>query len=250
MSNFYQNKNIWIIGASFGIGEELFLQLKQMGANLAISARSEEKLMEIIGNQNNNFALPMDVCNPNSILTAVNILQEKWQKIDLIIFCAGSYQPMNVNNFNLIAAKNIIDINLLGFVNLLEQILPPIKEKKVAHLAIISSVAGYFGMHNSLGYGASKAGLSNLAESLYLELEPHQTKVTLVNPGFVKTRLTEKNSFKMPFIITPKKAASIIIKNLPKNKFEIAFPRLFTWIMKLVALMPYEIKFIILAKMK
>jgi short-subunit dehydrogenase len=105
-------------------------------------------------------------------------------------------------------------------------------------------------MNNSLSYGASKAALSNLAMSLYLELKKYDIKVQLINPGFVKTRLTDQNNFKMPLMITAKKAAQIIIKELPSNKFEIFFPKIFVWMMKIIGLLPYKIQLKVLSQVK
>ncbi len=245
----YKDKNIWIIGASFGIGEEIYRNLSEAGANLAISARSEEKLKEIIGAKS-DLALEMDISDEKSVGEATNKLQEKWQKIDLIIFCVGVYEPMNVDNFDLAKARNITEINFLGFLNLLDKILPLIKTNRISQIAIISSVAGYFGMNNSLCYGASKAALSNLTESLHLELKKYGVKVQLINPGFVKTRLTAQNNFKMPFLIEPREAAKIIIKELGQNRFEIYFPKIFIFIMKFIRLFPYKIKMRILSRVK
>ncbi len=246
----YKDKNIWIIGASFGIGEELYRQLNQAGANLIISARDLKKLQEIIIENKNHLALPMDVTDESSVNSAVEKLTQSFSKIDLIIFCAGIYQPMNIDNFDLKKAKEISKTNYVGMLNLLAAFLPMIKQKKLIHLAIISSVASYFGMNNSLSYGASKAALSNLAMSLYLELKKYDIKVQLINPGFVKTRLTDQNNFKMPLMITAKKAAQIIIKELPSNKFEIFFPKIFVWIMKIIGLLPYKIQLKVLSQVK
>lgn len=250
MINNFQGKNIWIIGASFGIGEELYRQFSALGANLAVSARSTEKLERLVADYKNHLAIAADVSSVDSIKLAWQQLKSSWSKVDLIIFSVGTYQPMSVDNFNLDKAKSIIDINLVSCLNLLDAILPEVKSQKIAHLAIISSVAGYFGMNNSLAYGASKAGLSNLVESLSLELKKYHTKVTLISPGFVKTRLTDQNNFKMPLILSVQEAGELIIKNLTKNKFEIAFPWLFCSVMKLIRLLPYRIKMIILAKIK
>ncbi len=246
----YHNKNIWLIGASFGIGEELYRQFCEAGANLIISGRSLRKLQEIIGENKNHLALEMDITNEDSVNLAVKTLQQHFLQIDLIIFCAGIYQPMNIDNFDLAKAKEISKVNYVGMLNLLDAILPIIKQKNLTHLAIISSVASYFGMNNSLSYGASKAALKNLTESLYLELKKYGVKVQLINPGFVKTRLTDQNNFKMPLMITTQKAAKFIIKELNSNKFEIFFPKLFVWIMKFIGLMPYKLQLKILSKIK
>lgn len=241
---FYKNKNIVIVGGSFGIGEELCKKLSSFGANLAIIARSKEKL-EAMKNSlgSRHFIFSNDVTNHKDLSKTFDILSLKWRRIDLIIFCVGIYEPMNLKNFDLKKSKEILEINFSSFLNLIDITLPLIKEKKIAHLAIISSVAGYFGMPNSLVYGASKAALSNLSESLLYELRDFDVKVQLINPGFVKTRLTDKNNFKMPLIISPNDAADYILKKLPKKSFEIAFPRIFVLIMKFLKILPRKMRF-------
>jgi short-subunit dehydrogenase len=152
---------------------------------------------------------------------------------------------MNLENFNLKIARNILDVNFNSFFVFLDVFLNDFKNQKIKHLAVISSVAGYFGMPNSLAYGASKAGLSHLTESLFYELKKYKIKVQLINPGFVETRLTAKNNFKMPWIISSNRAAKIIIKKLPKKQFEIAFPFIFVFILKLLQIISYKIRFIL-----
>ena len=100
-------------------------------------------------------------------------------------------------------------------------------------------------MPNSLAYGASKAGLSHLTESLFYELKKYQTKVQLINPGFVETRLTAKNNFKMPWIISRQKTANIILRKLPKKQFEISFPWIFVCILKLLQKLPYKLRLLL-----
>lgn len=243
MKNNFNNKNILIIGASFGIGEDLCRQLSEQGANLCLVARSKDKINDLAQNlKGENFSIECDITKKSDLDNLAKSLEKKWQVIDLIIFCAGIYHPMNLENFDLKKSQDIININFISFFNFIDSFLLLFKSNKVKHLAIISSVAGYFGMPNSLAYGASKAALSNLSESLFYELKKYKTKVQLINPGFVKTRLTDKNNFKMPLIISPQKAAKIIIKNLNKNKFEIKLPFLFTFIMKFLSILPYKIR--------
>ncbi|MFT4717924.1 MAG: short-subunit dehydrogenase [Rickettsiales bacterium] len=250
-SNYYNNKNILVIGGSFGIGEELCKELSNLGSNLAIVARSKDKIDNLCKTLNgNHLSIATDVSNKSDLNKLSATLSKKWKKIDIAIFCVGAYQPMNIDNFDLQKAKNIIDINLNSFLNFIDSFLPSFKEKKIAHLAIISSVAGYFGMPNSLAYGASKAALSNLSESLFYELKKYETKVQLINPGFVKTRLTDQNDFKMPGIISANKAAKIIIKQLPKNRFENKFPFVFTSLMRILSILPYKIRFFLLKNAK
>ena len=249
--NYYNNKNILVIGGSFGIGEELCKELSKLGANLAIIARSKDKIEKLQKSlPGNNLSITCDISKQADLKNLSKKIAQKWQKVDIMIFCAGIYEPMNLSNFDLKKAQNIININFSSFLNLLDAFLPSFKEKKISHLAITSSVAGYFGMKNSLAYGASKAALSNLSESLFYELKQYETKVQIINPGFVETRLTNQNNFKMPGIISANKAAQIIIKNLPKNKFEIKFPFLFTLAMKFMSILPYKIRLFLLKNVK
>lgn len=243
-SNYYNNKNILIIGGSFGIGEELCKELSNLESNLTIVARSQDKIDYLRKTlKGNHLSFSCDISKKNDLDKFYTNLNKKWKKIDIIIFCVGTYYPMNFDNFDLKKAKNIIDINLNSFLNFIDSFSSYFKESKISHLAIISSVAGYSGMPNSLAYGASKAALSNLSESLFYELKKYKTKVQLINPGFVKTRLTNKNDFKMPGIISANKAAKLIIKKLPKNIFEIKFPFIFAFVMKVLSILPYKIKF-------
>jgi short-subunit dehydrogenase len=245
-SSYYKNKNILIIGGSHGIGEELCIELSKLGANLAIAARSKDKINSLSKElSGNNLSFACDILQKKDLDKLHNNLSKKWRKIDLIIFCAGAYNPMNIDNFDLEKAQNIANVNFNSFFNFIDSFLPSFKKKKIAHLAIVSSVAGYFGMPNSLAYGSSKAALNNLAESLFYELKQYKTKVQLINPGFVKTRLTSQNNFKMPGLISANKAAQIIIKKLPKNIFEIKFPFIFTSIMRILSILPYKIRFLL-----
>jgi len=246
MNNYYKNKNILIIGGSYGIGESLCYQLAESNANLAIAARSYDKIDKLCSKLlGNHLKIACDITKKSDLIDLQKELANKWQKIDLIIFCAGIYQPMNFDNFDVKVAKNILEVYLSSFFGFLDVFLKDFQGKKIKHLAVISSVASYFGMPNSLAYGSSKAGLSHLIESLHYELKKYKTKIQLINPGFVESRLTAKNNFPMPWIISSEKAAKIILKNLPKKKFEIAFPWIFVFILKLLQKLPYRMRLLL-----
>lgn len=247
----YKNKNILVIGGSFGIGKELFCQLAAAGANLALAARSLQEITELTKEvRGNHLAISCDVLDKKSLDNLCGLLCEKWTKIDIVIFCVGTYKPMNLDNFDLQAAEDISAVNYNGFLNFIAAFLTCFKQKKIGQMAVISSVAGYFGMPNSLAYGASKAALTNLCESLYYELRRYEVKVQLISPGFVKTRLTDQNKFSMPGIISPEIAAKNIISNLSKSKFEIRTPLMFTLVMKILQLLPYRIRFFLFRNVK
>ena len=234
---FYEAKTVWIIGGTSGIGfaiAEKFASIKN--CTVIISGRDTSK----VGNMPNVLKVALDVVNNASFTSAVDDILQNHTKVDIILFCAGTYEPMNLDNFNPESALNILETNLVSMVNFIENL--PKFYGKCSTVGIVSSVAGYFGMPNSLFYGASKAGLSHLTESLHIELRRYKIDVKLINPGFVKTPMTDKNNFKMPFIISPQKAAEIILKKLQRCRFEIAFPWLFVVILKIMRMIPVRIR--------
>ncbi len=241
-----RNKTCWIIGASQGIGEALAKKYFDSGFDLAISARNEDKLKSIrngLLSQNQNrsnqiFVTPADVGEAVSIQSSLDLILEKFGEIDLIIFCSAIYQPTKAIGFDLQKAQETISVNLGGALNLLHVVLPQMVKQKSGHIAFVASVAGYRGLPQSFAYGASKAGLINLCEGIYPELKRQNIDLSIINPGFVKTRLTDKNSFSMPFIITAEKAADEIFKGLNAKKFEIHFPKKFTFFLKLLRILP------------
>jgi short-subunit dehydrogenase len=229
--------NIWIVGASAGIGREMALQYLQAGHNVAISARDENALNEMRKHKN-CLILPLDVVDEKAIKKSFEILLRKFQKIDLFIYGSAIYKPMKALQMDFEFAKKTIDVNLTSVFYFLDLVAKKMHEQKSGHIALIASVAGYRGLPNSLAYGASKAAMINLAESLYAELKPCGIDVSVINPGFVKTRLTAQNNFKMPFLLDTKSAASIIIKGLKAKKFEIHFPKKFTFFLKFLRILP------------
>ncbi len=173
-----------------------------------------------------------------------------WGLPDIVIYNAGTYEPMGAKAFNIHQAEIMVDVNFRGSLRILSYILPAFFARGSGHIVLVGSVAGYSGLPNAIGYGASKAALIHLAENLHADLQQTTIKVQLVNPGFVKTRLTEKNTFAMPFIITPETAAQRIVLGMSSTRFEIAFPMRFVWILKFLRLLPYSIYFWLLKKMK
>jgi short-subunit dehydrogenase len=234
---FYQNKVVWIIGGTSGIGLSISKSLSDVSnCTVIISGRDVSKLGDTLGLN----AVELDVNNKTNFDSAFDFILSKYSKIDIILFCAGAYEPMNIDTFNSELATKILQTNLSSTINFVANISKLYNKCKM--IGIVSSVAGYFGMPNSLFYGASKAGLSHLAQSLYMELKKHKIDVKLINPGFVKTRLTEKNKFKMPFIISSETAARIILQKLQKNNFEIAFPYSFVFLLKIFQKIPIKLR--------
>lgn len=232
-------RRVWIVGASSGIGESLARELAVRGARLALSARREAPLVELAqALPGEHVALPFDVCDADHVAHACETLVARWGGIDLVVWLAGDYSPMRADNFDLGEARRLIDINLSSVYNGLAALLPVFARQRAGGIALVASVAGYRGLPKALAYGPGKAGLINLAESLYLDLSPQGIGVWLIDPGFVATPLTAQNAFHMPGLISAEEAAQQIIAGFARGGFEMHFPKRFTLWMKVLRLLP------------
>ncbi len=242
---FFSDKVVWIIGASEGIGRALALALEEEGARLAVSARGHARLEELVSELGGapHLAAVCDVSSFESIQTAYRQVKSALGVPDIIVHCAGVYTPMYARELNLEVALSTMNINFASALKLLDVTLGDLRARASGHLVLVSSVAGYCGLPNSMAYGASKAALSNLAESLRIELAPEHITVQLVSPGFVKTRLTDTNPFPMPFIISAEDAAARMVAGMKTGRFEIHFPRRFSYFMKALRILPRPLFF-------
>ncbi|AIT09973.1 oxidoreductase [Candidatus Francisella endociliophora] len=243
----FADKTIWIIGATDGIGKALLQKLdSSIKATFIISARSEEKLQTIAANLNNDcHAIGFDVVDFDSFKNA----SEKALALnpDFIIYLPAYYEPSLISEIKPQDLDRTIQTNLTAVFYLIRLTLPFLKENTHCQLAITASVAGYVGLPKSQPYAATKAGVINLVESL--KAENQELDIRLINPSFVKTKLTEKNDFKMPALLEPEQAADSIIKGLESNSFEIHFTKKFTIVLKFIASLPYKLYFKIAKKM-
>jgi len=245
LSSTWAGKRVWIVGASSGIGEALARELAARGARLALSARSAEPLntlaIGLLGA--GHRPLPLDVTDAQAVSQAMASLQRDWGGIDTLVLAAAAYTPMRAFDLDLEAAQRTMQVNIGGVLNAIAAAIPAMLAQGRGHLAIIASVAGYRGLPQALAYGASKATLINMAETLRIDLAERGIKVQLINPGFVRTPLTAKNEFKMPALMEPEQAARCIADGLESDRFEIHFPRRFTTMLKLLRLLPYRLYF-------
>jgi short-subunit dehydrogenase len=245
----YEGKNIWIIGASSGIGHALAVELAKQGAALALSARSADKLQSLNADLGGNHHIfPLDVADADAFVRSAKAVQEKFSKLDSVIFMAATYNPAPLSEADIRAVHNLININLNGAIHTVHSVLPMLKKQKYGQLALCASVAGYSGLPKGQPYSCTKAAIINLAESLKAE-EPG-LDIKVINPGFVRTPMTDLNKFKMPMIIEASEAARIISKELLTKKFEIHFPKKFTCLAKLLKFLPYPLYFWIVRKAK
>jgi NAD(P)-dependent dehydrogenase (short-subunit alcohol dehydrogenase family) len=228
-----------VLGASSGIGAETAALLVARGARVAVSARSAQKLRERFAGQ--AAVVPADATDAAGLRAAAREVASAWDGIDLTLNFAGTYQEMRPWTMNLEAVRHIVELNLVGAFNLLAALQPWLRTGTGFGLA--ASVAGYGGLPNSLAYGATKAALINLAQSLWLDYRARGVAVYLINPGFVATPLTAKNTFPMPFIIPAAEAARRTLAGLERGAFEIHYPRRFSRLLKLLNLLPQGLYF-------
>ena len=232
----WRGKRVWLLGASSGIGAALALELAQRGARLALSARRLEKLQAL--------GLPdalLLVCNatePESLTVARQHIVSTWGGIDLVVYLAGDYAPMRADDFDLARAEQLLTVNFTAAMRLSAAVLADLPVG--GGMAFVASVAGYRGLPKALAYGPGKAALIHFAECLYQDLAPKGIGVWLINPGFVATPLTAKNDFAMPALLTPAQAAIATVDGFKTGKFEIHFPKRFTYVMKFLAHLPYR----------
>ena len=245
-----KNKVAWITGGGTGIGKELTLILAKKNYDVIISGRRKEKLIETAKNNKKKIhPIPLDVKNPIQCKKVSETIYKKFKKIDLLILNAAIYSPGSMTKICTTEAKKVIDINLLGVLNCLSPVAKIMQENKEGHLVFVSSPAGYQGLPGGGFYGVTKSALTFLAETLNIEFHKSNIKVQVVNPGFVKTPMTDKNPFFMPFLMTPSNAAKKISEKLESSDFEIFFPKKLIIPMKLLRLLPYSIYFFLIKKL-
>ena len=233
------NKVIWITGASTGIGKALAIKFSKNGWKVAISARRLELLEEISKKNENIFSFLLDVTNKDECSKVFSEIKNKFGQIDLCIFSTGTWDPKKEKEIDVEQIENVMKVNFFGTVNSIKSVEKYFKELGKGHISIVSSIAGYRGLPNSTGYGPSKSALNNLTESLYFDFKRYGVRVSLISPGFIKTPMTDKNDFKMPFLKTTEYAAEKIYNGLVNtNAFEIHFPKQLTIVLKILKILP------------
>lgn len=238
------NGPIWITGAGSGIGLALAEALARQGQSVITSGRRAEPLRTLAERHSTVIPRPVDVTD----LDAVRRVVADMGAVETAILCAGTHQPTPATAFDAQDVRRLMEANLMGIVHCVEALLPGMLARKRGRLVLVASVAGYRGLPTAAGYCASKAAVIALAESLRLDLTGTGIDVRLVNPGFVDTPLTRRNPFPMPDIISAEQAAGHILDGLARDGFEIAFPRRFALVMKLLRLLPDRLFFPLVRK--
>lgn len=231
----FKGKTYWLVGASEGLGAALAKKLSAAGAHVIVSARSEEKLQAVVATLGETArAVAMDVADMDSVQTAAARVGE----IDGVVFLAGVYWPMKATQWDVEKANAMADVNFTGMMRVMGVAVPPMVARNQGHIVITGSLSGFRGLPGAIGYAASKAGTMSLAESMYADLMDTGVTVQLANPGFIRTRLTDKNDFSMPFIMEPDAAADEMIAHMRTDRFKKSFPRMFSLVFRASQFMP------------
>ena len=233
MSSF-AGKTIWLVGASEGLGRALARDLDGEGALLVLSARNADRLQELAGELSNSRVVPFDVSDP----VAVKAAAFEAGDVDGIVYNAGAYEPMRATEWDSKVAMTMCEVNFMGAMRVLGEVVPRMVAKSKGEVTLIGSLAGYRGLPSSIGYSASKSALISLAETMRFDLKDSGVLVRVVNPGFIKTRLTQKNSFKMPMLMTAEDASKHVLKAMRKTRFRTDFPAPFSWAMRALEYLP------------
>lgn len=230
----FEGQTWWIVGASEGLGRALAEALDGAGARLILSARNAGRLQHLCDGLSNARALPMDVTDPDDVIRAAADLGP----VHGVVYCAGAYDPLSAQDWQPEAIETMCAVNFTGALRVLGQIVPQFCRRDSGHIVLIGSLAGFTGLPGAIGYGASKAALMHLGENLQADLRGSGVRVQVINPGFIRTRLTQKNQFKMPQILEPEDAARRCLRAMQGGRFSTSFPAPFSWVFTLGRLLP------------
>jgi short-subunit dehydrogenase len=241
----FKGKRVWVTGASSGIGEALVPALARRGARVALSARRADRLEQVAAGVRADAAgllvVPLDVTDRRAVLEGARQIEGTWGGIDVAIFNAGAHRRGPPGQFDSGSFVETMALNYFSVIYGIEAVLPGMLARRAGHLVSVASLAGYRGTPTAAAYGASKAALIVAMDSLRFDLEPRGIRVTVVNPGYVKTALTDSNQFRMPFLMPAERAAAVMLRDIEREKNESHFPFLLSWPMKLLRILPYPV---------
>ena len=231
----WQRKRYWLVGASEGLGREVAFCLSRAGAEVIVSARSEDRLKELVEELPGKASyITVDVADR----AAVEAAAVEAGELDGVVYLAGVYWPMKSQEWDNEKADMMGQVNFLGASRVVGSVIKDMVAKNAGHIVLVGSLSGFRGLPGAIGYCSSKAGMMALAESMQADLRTSPIDVQLVNPGFIKTRLTDKNDFNMPFIMSPEDAAKEVFDHMNTDTFKKSFPLVFSWVFRLSQFMP------------
>ena len=245
----WSGKRVWLVGASSGIGAALAQRLLAAGAHVVLSARRADQLSLIASANPRAHTVAFDVTHTDAWPLALNAVLEHLGGIDLVVLGAARYDPTHSWEIDMTQVEKSFDLNVVSMYRGIAVIVPALLAQGAGGVAMIASISAYTGLPRALIYGATKAALNNLAQTLYFELAPKGLAVYLINPGFVQTPMTAVNDFEMPGLMTPEQAAAAIMTGFEQGLFEIRFPRLFANVLRWLARVPDRLRFALLHRL-
>ena len=243
----WPGRRVWLVGASTGIGLACAQALRAAGAQVIVSARNAQGVQAWAAQDAGVQWRVLDVGDHAAVqATARALLAEG--PLDMVIYAAGYYKAQRATALDLDELLQHDKVNYQGALQIIHAVLPDMLARQSGHISLLSSVAGWRGLPNGLAYGPTKAALTHLAETLYMDLQDQGIGVSVVNPGFVATPLTAQNQFTMPALISPEQAAREMLQGWARGQFDIHFPKRFTLWLKLLRLLPYRLYFPLVRK--
>jgi short-subunit dehydrogenase len=236
----FAGKRYWLVGASEGLGAALAEALSRAGAEVILSARNEAGLQAVAsGLPGPSQCQPVDVTDADSVRRAADAIGP----VDGMVYLAAVYWPMPAVRWQAEQATAMADVNFTGALRVLGAVVPDMVARDSGHIVITGSLGGFRGLPGAIGYAASKAGVMSLAESMYYDLRKTGVDVQLVNAGYIRTRLSDKNTIPMPFIMEPEAAADRMLAHMRSPRFSTSFPTVFSWLFRISRFLPQGLYF-------
>ncbi len=235
----------WITGGGTGIGRALALLMARAGWQVIISGRRREPLEETAAAAPGGLVVPRvcDVTDLAAVRQTVRDIESNEGALDLAVLNAGTYAPYDARKFGAEYVREVNEVNYMGVIHGIDAVFSNFKQRGRGQIGVVASVAGYMGLPTSGPYGASKAALINLCESLKFDFDKLGIKLSVINPGFIRTPMTDQNKFKMPFLAEPEDMAKAIWSGLQRGDFEITYPKRLAYPLKALKHLPYKIFF-------
>ena len=245
------NKGVaWVTGAGTGIGRALARRLADEGWIVAASARTARDLDSLVAEAPERIsAYLLDVTDAKAAEDTGRAIEANLGPVDLAILNAGNYFPTTAAKFSVENFRKTVDVNLMGVVNCMGPIVPAMVARRSGHIAVMGSLTAFVGLPTAASYGATKAALNSMVEAFKPDFDQYGVTLTIINPGFVKTPLTDKNKFPMPFLMELDQSTDIIMRGLEARRTVINFPWQMTLGTKLLGALPGWAKFGVTRKM-
>lgn len=238
----FPHQVVLITGASSGIGAELAVQLARLGCRLGLLARREELLKQVAARVeaagSKACVAVCDVGDAAQMAEATRKVEAALGPIDCVVANAGMGYPRKRHEFDPAATEQVLRTNFLGMTNAFFAVLPGMLARKRGHLVAVASLASYQGLPQDAGYAASKAAMRVHCEGLRIELRGTGVDVSTICPGFIRTPLTDRNQFNMPFLLEVDAATRRLVRAIGKRRRIVNYPWPLWWLIKLGHLTP------------